>query len=112
MIIFDCFYTDPSHQHEYPDDWIFGGADGTHPGADPRFQPTVYTYYDADATPIHVTCSPLCDDQALDEFTDIARQFPGSNPFWLSVKRPKEKAVMLPWHYDKATDMLVEVNRG
>ena len=109
MIVQVCTYTDPPHEHEWPDDWQFGGANGEHPGADPRYKPTTYTYFDADATPLFVTQTPLCDDQALDEFTKVASFGPSFNPKWLGVQRPDKTTEMLPWTYDKATDELQEV---
>lgn len=110
-MIIECGYTDPSHEHSYPEDWIFGGADGLHPGADLRYQPTTYTYYDADLSELWVTQTPLCDDQALDEFT-LVSSIKDSNPKWLSVKRPGQKAEMLPWTYDRITDMLTPRDRS
>lgn len=102
MIVHPCQFDGPDH--EYPDDWIFGGANGLHPGADPRFKPTTYEYYDDKVAVVCLTQVPLCDDQALDEFTKVAGR--GFNPVWLSAKRPDGKIEMLPWTYDKAEDML------
>jgi hypothetical protein len=104
MIEVECHYTDPPHVHEYPDDWKFGGANGLHPGADPRWKPTTYEYFDDKIQRIHVTQTPLCDDQALDEFTKIARMGPTFNPKWLRVRRPDGTTEMLPWEYNKEQD--------
>ena len=112
MIEIECSYTEPAHVHVYPDDWIFGGADGLHPGADPRYKPSIYTYYDTSAKPIHTTVVPLCDDEAIDKFTDVAGYGPGFNPVWLSVQRPDGSVEMLPWLYDKATDTATERKIG
>lgn len=106
MIEIECNYTDPAHVHEYPDDWVFGGTDGLHPGADPRYKPNNYEYYDEKLTIIHTTSVPLCDEQALDEFTKVAGYGPGFRPKWLSVRRPDGKIEMLPWTYNKDTDTL------
>jgi hypothetical protein len=99
MIEIECDYSDPPHVHEYPDDWQFGGADELDPRADPRWKPTTYTY----TTEITVTQVPLCDDQAIDEFTRIC-QWRGATPRWVAAKRPGEKAEMLPWLYDADND--------
>lgn len=113
LIEIECGFTDPPHVHTYPADWLFGGADGLHPGADKRFLPTTYTYYDADTTELTVSQIPLCDDEALDYFTKIA-QIKGSNPRWCSAKRPGGKLEMLPFLYDKASDTVYpsEVSNG
>lgn len=103
MIEVSCSY-EPPHTHTYPDDWIFSGASRTDPRGDTRFQPTTYEYYDDKAQRIHVTQVPLCDDQAIDEFTKVADYGAGFNPVWLSAKRPNGKVEMLPWIYNKATD--------
>ena len=106
-MILVCTYTDPPHEHEWPDDWEFGGANGTDPRADPRYQASTYTYYDRDASVLWITQAPLCDDQALDEFTKIANMGVSFHPKWLGVKRPDGSVEMLGWIYDKATDTLV-----
>lgn len=103
-MILDCFYTDPPHQHEYPPDWVFGGADGLDPRADERWQPTTYVYYDKDLTILHVTQTPLCDDEAIDQFTLVAGWFRDANPNWIIVTRPDRTTETLPWNYDKSTD--------
>lgn len=68
MIVLECGY-EPDHSHEFPEDWEFGGADGTDPRADPRWSPTTYVYLDDHFDPIWTTQTPLCLDQAIDEFT-------------------------------------------
>ena len=95
---------EPEHYHEYPDDWQFGGANGLDPRADPRWRGTTYEYYNAQAERIELTQVPLCDDQAIDEFTRVANLGPGFDPVWLSAKRPGGALEMLPWTYDKKTD--------
>lgn len=102
----ECFYTDPPHIHSYPDDWIMGGASGLDPRADPRFRPTTYEYYNEGLVLIHTTQVPLCDDQAIDEFTLVAEFGPRYNPVWLTARRPDGKLVMLDWVYDKTTDVV------
>jgi hypothetical protein len=99
-----CNYTDPPHEHIYPDDWEFGGANGLDPRTDTRYRPTTYQYFGDDATVLWTTQAPLCDDQAIDEFTKIANRGSSSRPKWLGVTRPDGSVEMLPWVYDKATD--------
>ena len=95
---------EPEHFHEYPDDWEFGGPTGLDPRADSRWRPTTYEYWDDQANRIHLTQVPLCDDQAIDEFTKVAAYGPAFNPVWLSKKVPGGKLEMLPWIYSKLTD--------
>ena len=104
-IVIECGY-EPAHTHEYPDDWQFGGANALDPRADPRWRPTTYEYYDANLRVVHLTQVPLCDDEALEKFTDVARYGPGFVPVFLRARRPGERAVTLPWNYDKSTDTL------
>lgn len=110
MIVFPCKYDGPDH--EFPDDWIFGGANMQHPAPDPRWRPTTYEYYDAQAKRIHIAQDFMCDDEAIDKFTWVANLGPMYNPVWLSATRPVEgggyKTEMLPWTYDKATDIATE----
>lgn len=100
----ECHYTDPPHTHSFPEDWVFGGASGLHPAADPRWTPTTYEYYDGALHVVETTQVPLCDDQAIDEFTKVANYGPGYKPVYLSKRQPGERPHMLPWVYDKETD--------
>lgn len=109
--LIECQYEGPDH--EYPADWVFGGADSCDPRADTRWKPTTYTYYDDKLNVVHTTQTPLCDDQAVDEFTKVAGFGPKFQPKYISVLRPgSARAEMLPWEYDKATDTAKEVRRG
>jgi hypothetical protein len=111
-ILIECEYDIP-HTHEFPDDWRFGGANGLHPGADPRWSPTVYTYLNESFDEIYVTSAPLCDEQAIDEFTLVAANGVGYSPVYLTAKRRGELVGgMLPVRYDKVTDTVVEIVRG
>lgn len=103
MIELDCGYSDAPH--EFPDDWTWGGPNGTHPGADPRWKTTVYTYYDERLAVVWTTSAPLCDEQAIDEFTTVTSYGPGFKPVYLSARRPGvAKEEMIPVKYDAATD--------
>lgn len=102
MTEIECHYTDPPHYHEFPDDWIFGGADGLDPRSDPRWRPTTFRYSDDHLNQLFLTQEFLCDDEAIDKFTRVARY---GTPWTLEVKRPGEsRFTMLPWLYDKETD--------
>ena len=101
-----CEYGVDHEYHEFPDDWQFGGARGTHPGADPRYKPTTYEYFDEKLQRVELTQTPLCDDQALDEFTKVANRSPKHKPHIVMAIRPSGKPELLPWEYDKATDEL------
>lgn len=103
MIILEC-WADPPHIHTYPDDWDFGGPNGTDPRTDRRYRLTTYRYIDAQLNIIDTTQAPLCDDQAIDEFTKVANYGPGFNPVWLQATRSDGRVETLPWTYDKTTD--------
>lgn len=112
MILIECEFAEPTEEHEYPDDWHFGGADELDPRADPRWLPTTYEYYDNRAERIWVTQIPLCDDEALDRFTWVAERGADFNPVWVSAKRPSGEIEMLRWTYDKAQDLLTPVKEN
>jgi hypothetical protein len=99
---------DNEHEHEFPEDWIWGGHDQLDPRADPRWRPTTYTYLNADLSEAWVTQVPFCDDEALDYFTEVAK-IKGSNPKWLMVKRPSSPLETLPFNYLKQEDMVIPV---
>lgn len=110
MIVVPCDFEGPDH--EYPDDWQFGGADGSHPAAEPRWISTAYDYYNDRAQIIWTTSVPTCDDEAIDYFTFVADLGPRFNPIWLSATRMdaegNRKIEMLPWLYNKITDTATE----
>lgn len=91
------------HEHEYPDDWKFGGANDCDPRADPRWMPTVYTYYGSDTQWLWVTVTPICDLEALEAFSSVAA-VAGADPRWVQATRPGGKKEMLPYLYDAETD--------
>ena len=107
-MILECKYdTEPGHRpHEFPDDWVLGGPLGNDPRADPRWRGTTYSYLDDRLREVHWTQVPLCDDQALDEFTKVANFGPNFNPTYLQCKRPGGEVVVLGWKYDPDTDTL------
>lgn len=107
IVAIECEYGGPDH--EYPLDWKFGGANGMHPGVDPRFKPCTYEYYDAKLLIIDTTCVPLCDDEAIDRFTQIAAAGPGFVPVHVSVRRPDGSLEMLKVRYDKETDTAYDI---
>ena len=96
------------HWHSFPNDWEFGGPNGTDPRADRRWKQTTYQYYDSSARVIHTTQIPLCDDQAVDEFTKVANYGAKFDPKWVSARRSDGVVQMLPWVYDKTTDEVTE----
>lgn len=97
-----CEFGGPDH--EYPDDWIFDGADGSDPAADPRWRGSTYVYFDERVRPIHLTQVPRCDDEAIDMFTFVANIGPGFKPRWIQATRPNGTTQMLPVEYDIETD--------
>lgn len=106
-IVLECHF-EPPHEHRFPSDWQFGGANDLDPRADPRWKPTVYEYFDEGLHSIHRTVAPLCDDEAIDNFTRVAGWGPTFRPVYLSAQHPGEvKPSMLPWKYSKETDMVV-----
>ncbi len=106
-IVIECAY-EPPHEHSYPADWQFAGANGLDPRADPRYRHSTYEYFDESLHLLHTTTVPLCDDEAIDKFTAVAGYGAGFFPVYLTVRRYGEKAAAtLPWRYDKTTDMVV-----
>lgn len=106
MITLECPY-EPPHTHSFPDDWELAGPTGLDPRGDRRWRGTTYVYLDRQLRVIHLTQTPLCDDQALDEFTKVAGFGPDYDPVYLQVRRPGERdAEVLDWQYDKTTDNL------
>lgn len=104
MITVQCRY-EPPHTHTYPDDWEFGGPAGTDPRSDSRWRGDTFLYYDENFNQIWLTQTPLCDDQAIDEFTKIAAISPAFKPMYLGVKRAGQRKVeMLPYKYNRQTD--------
>lgn len=112
VMVVECHYSDPPHQHVFPEDWIFGGANGLHPGADPRWKPTTYTYRDAMLNLVHVTQTPLCDEQALYEFTKIRDCGTDYYPVYLEIQPPGELAFLAKWRYNRHTDTLEPIKEG
>ena len=97
----DCGYDE---YHVYPGDWIFGGANESDPRADSRWRPTTYEYYNSRIQIIHVTQTPICDEEAIDHFTWVANLGKGFDPVNVSARRPDGTIEMLKVRYDKATD--------
>lgn len=101
MIVLNCPY-EPLHHHEFPDDWIFGGADKSDPRADTRWSPTTYVYLDNHLNPVWTTQTPLCLDQAIDEFTKHAPL----GATYLQYKNVGGELLLADWIYDPATDVV------
>jgi hypothetical protein len=95
---------EPPHAHEYPDDWEFGGANGTDPAADPRWRGSTYTYWSDKFELLELTSAPRCDDQAIDYFSMVAKHFKNSNPHFIQAKRPDGTVETLPFRYNRETD--------
>lgn len=110
-VVVTCYYTDPPHEHVFPADWVFGGADGMHPGADPRWKPTTYTYRNALLEHVYVTQTPLCDDQAIDEFTRIRDMGTGFDPVYLEIQPPDGLAFLARWRYDGPSDTVRPIKK-
>lgn len=103
-VLLDCGYDDGPH--EFPDDWVWGGANDCHPGADPRWEPVSYIYYNEKLQPIWTTSAPLCDEQAIDEFTTVTGYGPGFKPVYLAKRRQGVADLeMIPVKYDPVTDV-------
>lgn len=76
-------------EHEYPDDWTFGGANGGDPRADSRFQTTTYVYLNRNLRPIFVDSSSLCDHIAIQvKRLAVDGYFPPSKVFYIQAQRP------------------------
>ncbi|HWI68582.1 MAG TPA: hypothetical protein VNS88_09395 [Nitrospiraceae bacterium] len=103
MVIVECDYLE-DHTHEYPDDWFFGGPRGMDPRADPRWVLVTYEYIDNRLDVIHMTQTPICEQQAIDEFTKVAAFGPGFNPIWITKRQGDEQPHTLKVIYNKLTD--------
>lgn len=82
-----CKYV-PEIEHEYPEDWIFGGADGTHPGADSRYKPATYMYFDKDLVLLSMTNVPTCDEAAIAYVAHIQQSY-RCEVSWVQVIRDR-----------------------
>ena len=106
-LVQECSY-EPEHVHEFPDDWFFGGPDGTDPRADARWRPDTYIYISDRFEVLHRTQTPFCDDEAIDNFTTVAGYGAGYKPVYLQVIRSDKTPATLSVEYDKATDTVWE----
>jgi hypothetical protein len=102
-MIVPCKFGGPDH--EYPDDWEFGGKQGDDPRADARFRTSAYTYFDERLNILWITSTPRCDDEAIDYFTFVASMGKDFNPVWLQATRSDGKAEMLRVLYNKSSDI-------
>lgn len=76
-------------EHEYPDDWTFGGAKGGDPRADQRFQPTTYIFMNRMLAPIYIGSDPLCDHEAIhSKRLRVDSYHTGSKVFYIKAQRP------------------------
>lgn len=103
MMIWDCGY---GCNHEYPDDWQFG-PNGNDPRADWRYQAASYIYLDSELDGVWQTMVPMCDEEALDNFTSVRDiEMPdGITVQYIMVRRPGEgKPHLLPFKYDASND--------
>ena len=98
MITLPCEYDGPDHT--YPDDWQFGGPRNRDPRADPRWRGDIYVYLDDHFNEVWATQVPLCDDEALDRFSDHA----DVGAMYLQVIRCTGESDVLPWRYVAADD--------
>ena len=103
VLVQECIY-DPPHTHEFPIDWQFGGPNGTDFRSDPRWNPTTYIYLSDKFEPLHRTQSPMCDDEAIDRFSQVATFGPDYNPRYLQAIRPDGIPTALPVEYFADTD--------
>lgn len=98
-VVIECPY-EPVHEHEFPDDWEFGGANHLDPRSDPRWEPTTYVYLDDSLHEVWTTQVPLCLDQAIDEFTKHA----SLGVKYLQLRKGRGDVELVPVEYDRATD--------
>lgn len=89
--------------HLFPADWIFGGANELHPGADRRWKPTTYSYFNAKLEIIHISQTPLCDSEAVYEFAKVQSFGPGFEPVYIQAERPDKSVKGLPYIFDPTT---------
>ena len=98
-VVILCDY-EPAHEHEFPDDWEFTGANHLDPRSDPRWVPTTYVYLDDHLVEVWTTQAPLCVDQAIDEFSKHA----ALGVKYLQRRVGRGDLELVPVEYDRATD--------
>lgn len=103
-VVIECPY-EPVHEHEFPEDWEFGGANQLDPRSDRRWTPTTYVYLDSNLHEVWTTQVPLCLDQAIDEFTKH-RAF---NPKYLQRRVGRGQLELVPVEYDPETDEVTDL---
>ena len=96
-------------EHTYGPDWIFGGANNLHPGADPRYKPDSYTYYNEDIEELWTTSVHLCMHAALDYFTYLRDE--ATRGGWKPAIYIWKNGSPMPWTYDPEEDV-AEEHRG
>lgn len=105
MISLECRF-EPPHAHEFPDDWELVGPTGRDPRGDRRWCGSTYVYLDDHLNEVWTTQTPLCDEQAIDEFTkhrDIGATY-------VQVRRPDERDfVLLDWQYNPESDTVYQL---
>lgn len=82
-------------EHEYPDDWTFGGANGGDPRADQRWQPTLYEYLNRQMAVVHVSTAPLCDHEAIHQEKAQVDFHKGSEIFYIKATRSDDSIEMI-----------------
>lgn len=98
-VIVQCSY-EPAHEHEFPDDWEFAGANQLDPRSDRRWIPETYYYLNDHLAVVWTTQVPLCLDQAIDEFTRHA----SLGVKYLQYRIGRGELELVPVEYDAATD--------
>jgi hypothetical protein len=105
--VIDCPFN-PPHEHVFPSDWFFGGANGDDFRADSRWTPTSYCYISDRLELLHVTVAPGCDNEAIDFFTQVYQWFKPAKPKWIRVRRNDGTSETLSVIYDADTDEVFE----
>lgn len=92
--------------HEFPEDWVFGGAVGADPRADARWLPTTYEYLDRNMNRVHITQTPLCDHQAVrTQRATVDNYFPDHKVRYIIATRPDGKPEMVYADIEGAVDV-------
>ncbi len=102
--VIDCFY-EPVHQHKFPEGLEFGGANHLDPRADSRWIPTTYIYLDDHLREVWITQTPLCVDQAIDEFTKHA----SLGVKYLQRRIGRGAVELVPVEYDRESDEVRDI---
>lgn len=75
-----------------PADWVYGGADGSDPAADPRWEQSNYRYRDANLDVIWTTSAHRSDKTAISWISTLKIVFPDADVAFVEVRRQGDES--------------------